>query len=283
MRIVSWNIQWGRGADGRVDLDRTIAALREIGDIDVICLQEVGQCFPGLKGATAEDGVAILSAAFPGYEVVFGAALDVPDGKGGRARFGNLLLSRHPLGQVFRHVLPNPADPTVPGMQRLCIEAVIEAPRGPLRVLTTHLEYYSALQRSAQIARLRELHREAVSHARAPGLSKDSNPGFRPWPRPAAAVLCGDLNCSPGSPDHTALLAPIAPDVPQWRDAWQIVNPGLSHAPTVGLHGADWPDETFCCDFICVSDDLAPSVVGFRVASETAASDHQPVVLDLTD
>jgi len=28
MRIVSWNVQWGRGADGRVDWARLLAALR---------------------------------------------------------------------------------------------------------------------------------------------------------------------------------------------------------------------------------------------------------------
>ncbi|MGE0012688.1 MAG: endonuclease/exonuclease/phosphatase family protein [Azoarcus sp.] len=283
MRIVSWNIQWGRGADGRVALERTVAALHAIGDADVICLQEVAQCFPGLSGANAENGVAILSAAFPGYESVFGAALDVPDGMGGRARFGNLLLSRLPLGQVFRHALPSPADADVPGMQRACIEAVVEGPRGPLRVLTTHLEYYSALQRGAQIERLRELHREAVAHARAPGVSKGANPAFRAWPRPVSAVLCGDMNCRPGTRDYAALFAPIAPEVPQWRDVWPLVNPGLPHAPTVGLHEAEWPDEAFCCDFFGVSEDLAPSVAGFRVVSATTASDHQPVVLDLMD
>ena len=72
MRIISWNIQWGRGVDGRVDLARTIAAIGEAGGADVICLQEVAQNFPGLPGGRAEDEVAIVSEAFPEHEPVFG-------------------------------------------------------------------------------------------------------------------------------------------------------------------------------------------------------------------
>jgi endonuclease/exonuclease/phosphatase family metal-dependent hydrolase len=30
----------------------------------------------------------------------------MPDGQGGRSLFGNLTLSRLPVGQVFRHSLP---------------------------------------------------------------------------------------------------------------------------------------------------------------------------------
>ena len=55
MRLLTWNIQWGRGADGRVDLARTVAAIRAAGEVDVICLQEVACNFPGLAGGVRED------------------------------------------------------------------------------------------------------------------------------------------------------------------------------------------------------------------------------------
>ena len=48
MKLLSWNIQWGRGADGVVDLPRTIAAIRTLGDFDVICLQEIAVGLVGL-------------------------------------------------------------------------------------------------------------------------------------------------------------------------------------------------------------------------------------------
>ena len=35
------------------------------------------------------------------------------------------------------------------------------------------------------------------------------------------------------------------------------------------------------CDFIFVSDDLAPRMKSIRVDQETQASDHQPVILEL--
>lgn len=283
MRLLTWNIQWGRGADGRVDLARTVAAIRAAGPLDVICLQEVASNFPGLAGGAREDEPGLFAAAFADFEPVFGAGMDVPDGEGGRARFGNLLLSRLPVGQVFRHLLPAPADPAWPAMQRVCVEAIVGAPWGPVRVLTTHLEYYSARQRGAQIEALRALQAEAAELARLPAAGKESNPAFAARPRPASAIVCGDFNCEPDSVAHRLLQAPIGAGVPRWRDAWRVISPDSPHASSVGLHGAEWPDRAYCCDFFFVTEDLAPRVRELRVLSETAASDHQPVVLELDD
>lgn len=287
MRIVSWNIQWGRGADGVVALDRIVAALRSIPDVDVICLQEVAQHFPGLPGADVEGGLdepALLAAAFPGFEPVFGAALDVPGRAGRRARFGNLLLSRLPVGQVFRHLLPGPPDPAWPSMPRVCVEAVIDAPSGPLRVMTTHLEYYSALQRGAQIQALLALQRDvAASAARAAPRDKESNPAFAARPRPAAAVVCGDFNCEPGSAHHAAMCAPAPFAAAGFEDAWRVLHGAAPHPPSVGLHGAEWPDRPYCCDFAFVSGDVAARVRAVDILADTAASDHQPLVLELAD
>ena len=281
MRIITWNIQWGRGADGRIDTARTIDAINAIGGADLICLQEVAQNFPELKGGDTGDEIAIFSAAFPKHEPVFAAGLDVPDGAGGRARFGNLILSGLAVDQVFRHLLPCPVDPGLPAMQRSCAEAVVSAPWGPLRVLTTHLEYYSALQRTAQVAALRALQDEVAGLARAASVVGESSPTFAARPRPVSAVLCGDFNCEPGSAEYALMGAAPAPTVPTWRDAWCVAHPRVPHAPTVGLHGAEWPDRAYCCDFLWVSDDLADRVAGVSVDANTAASDHQPVVLEL--
>lgn len=286
MRLITWNIQWGRGCDGRVDLDRIARVLRETADADLLCLQEVAINFPGLAGSRGEDQVALLSAAFPGYSAHFGVGSDLPDGRGGRSRFGNLILTRLPALQVWRHLLPWPADPAAPSMQRVCVEVVVQAPRGPLRILTTHLEYYSAAQRAQQVAALRALHESACGHARRPRPDKEggaSDPTFAVLPRPASALLCGDFNYPPDAPEHAHLLAPLADGTPAWRDAWQIAHPGVAHAHTVGLHGADWPDHPFCCDYICVTEDLCERVGALRVNEQTDASDHQPVMLELSD
>lgn len=282
MRIVSWNIQWGRGADGVVRLARTIEALRALGELDVICLQEVAEHFPGLPGGEVGDEPRQLAEAFPGYEAVFGAAVDVPGAGGGRARFGNLLLSRLPLGAVFRHLLPAPPDPGRPSMQRVCVEAVVQAPFGDLRVMTTHLEYYSPRQRAAQVQALRTLQHDVAAAALLPPAGKEGNPAFAARVRPAAAVLCGDFNCEPGSVEHAALCADAAVAGAAFRDCWTVLHGAAPHPPSVGLHGAEWPDRPYCCDFVFASEGLVPRVRSLQIVTETAASDHQPVLLELS-
>lgn len=284
MKLLSWNIQWGRGADGVVDLPRTIAAIRTLGDFDVICLQEVAVGFAGLQGGVAVDGVACLAAAFPGYSVHFAAAVDLPDGAGGRSQFGNLSLSRLPVGQVFRHSLPRPAEEGVPSMQRSCLELVVDGPHGPLRVLNTHLEYYSRMQRMTQIIALHTLHCDAVRLAAIETTARDDaapDSPFAVWPRPASAIVCGDFNCEPGSPEYYRMTAPISADVSGWEDAWRACYGDIPHLHTVGLNGAEWPDRPYCCDYFFVSADLVDRVAAVAVDQATAASDHQPIILTL--
>lgn len=169
MKLTTWNIQWGRGADGRVDLDPIVAHARRFADFDVWCVQEVSAGHQQLPSCDGSDQFEQLAARLAGHAPVAGVATDAfgPDGR--RRRFGNMLFSRLPVRQVFRHLLPWPAEAGVTSMQRVAIEATLDTPLGPLRVTTTHLAYCSARQRAAQIDRLRALHREAVTHAQARG------------------------------------------------------------------------------------------------------------------
>jgi endonuclease/exonuclease/phosphatase family metal-dependent hydrolase len=280
IRMLSWNIQWGRAANGRVDLSQTVATLRAL-DPDVICLQEVAVHHPNLPGGGAHgDQPAELAALLPGYAAVYGVGSDLHDGVGGRRQFGNLILSRLPVLQVFRHLLPWPADAAVPSMPRVAVEAVVEAPWGPLRVVTTHLEYYSGVQRHAQVEALRNLHAEACGHATTLRPDAGAHPPFAALARPANAVFCGDFNFPPEAPEYVKLQAPIAAALPL-MDAWTLKHRGEPHAPSVGLHGAEWPDHAFCCDYFFVSEDLAPRLRSVEVVAGTAASDHQPVLITL--
>jgi endonuclease/exonuclease/phosphatase family metal-dependent hydrolase len=282
MRLLTWNIQWGRGMDGRVDLARQLDEIRAMGEFDVVCLQEVAVNFPGLPGSAGEDGMAILAAGLPGYTPIFAAATDLPDAQGRRRQFGNAVFSRLPVGQVFRHLLPWPSDPAVPSMQRVLLEAVIEAPT-PIRVMTTHLEYYSRLQREAQIDAIRCRHTEACAHVRQPRRGEGEAGGpFEVRPRPTAAILCGDMNFPAEAPERNRLLASLGEGVPAFRDSWELLHPGRPHAATVGIHKVDWVDRPCCFDFVFLSEDLAPHLAGHGVNAETTASDHQPVWIDLT-
>jgi endonuclease/exonuclease/phosphatase family metal-dependent hydrolase len=282
MQLITWNIQWGRGADGRVDLDRIVAHARRLADFDVLCLQEVSAGYPELPGCDGCDQFQGLADRLPGYTAIAGVATDTPRPGGGRRTFGNMIFSRLPVLQVFRHLLPWPADPGVASMQRIALEATLDTSFGLLRVTTTHLEYYSSRQRAAQVERLRELHREAVSHALSQRPGRLSDGPFFFVPRAAASILTGDFNCPPKSSERKRLLATMDAATPSYRDAWEITHPGEPHAPTVGIYDkTQWPGPPFTYDFIFVSEDLAPRAKEMRQDPTSDASDHQPILLVL--
>ena len=277
MKLLSWNIQWGRGMDGRVDLGRILTTIRQIGDFDVLCLQEVAVNYPDLPGSQGENQFLELSAGLPGYSAIYGAATDVPDGRGGRSQFGNAIFSRLPVGQVWRHLLPWTADEAPSSMQRILVEAVVTSDVGPLRVMTTHLEYYSHGQRQHQIDAIRRLHAEACAlSGRAPQPTEQGGP-FEVFARPAAALLCGDMNFPAHAPERMQLLQPFDYAIPKFRDSWCVLHPNTPHAPTVGIHPVDFVNQPECYDFVFVTEGLADRLKTQGVDAATQASDHQPV------
>lgn len=283
LRILTWNIQWGRGRDGRVDVER-IAAGIAAADADAICLQEVAVNHPGLPGSAAGSQPDALARFFPGYEALYGIGSDLTDGRGGRRQFGQLILSRLPVLQVFRHQLPWPADPAVPSMPRVAVEAVVDTPVGVVRVLTTHLEFYSAVQRAAQIEALRGIHAEGWRHAQQARSAAETDPPFAVLPRGDFTVVCGDFNLSPAAPEYWRMqeaFDPSAGGVPRLIDAWLLANPQLPHAPTAGLQSSAWIAAPACYDFFFVSENAAAKVRHVSVDGATDASDHQPVVLEM--
>ena len=283
MKLITWNIQWCRGCDGRVDPARIGKVAREIADFDVLCLQEVASNYPGLSGS-GENQYETLAGLFPEYTVVKGVAIDALAPQGGRRKFGNAIVTRLPVLQAFRHLLPRPADPEALSMQRAAIEVVLDLPSGPLRVTTTHLEYYSAKQRAAQVERLREWQAEAAGHAGAPTRKDKEGGPFQALPRPASGILTADFNFRPEDPLHARLQSSPGPGVPAYRDAWTLRHPGEPHAPTLGVHDKEqWPGPPIACDFIFVTEDIAHRIEDVVVNVETDASDHQPVLLVLRD
>jgi endonuclease/exonuclease/phosphatase family metal-dependent hydrolase len=271
MRLVSWNVQWCRGVDGVVDPARIAAELRRLADPDVACLQEVASDFPELRGSNGEDQPVALWREMPDYEPVVGWAVDVAGSGRARRRFGNMILSRLRVGRVLRHSLPWPEAPEVPTMPRIAVEAIVNAPFGPLRVVTTHLEYYSTTHRAAQVARLAELHREW----RAERKSVDEEGPFRSRPSARSTIVCGDFNLPPQDPLHRAIV-----DI-GFIDAWQALNPGAPHPPSFRMHERDDGESPYCCDFVFVTPDLAPRLASIRIDGDNRASDHQPVIVEL--
>ncbi len=282
MDLVSWNIQWGKGCDGVVDLARIVRDARALADADVFCFQEIGINYPTLDGGTGDDQPAHLGRLLPGYTVVFRPAIDVLGRDGTRRQFGNIILSRLPVLQVLMHLLPRPAVPGGRNMQRQALEAVVATRDGPVRVITTHVEYYSADHQAAQVEALRSLHHEAAQFALHPPKPVDDEGHYQTAPRPPSAIVCGDFNFETAAPPYARMLAPFDGGTPAFRDAWTVAHPGQPHAPTCAIHDkVMWPGPPHCRDFMFVTDDLAARVRDVRVDVETAASDHQPVHLAL--
>ncbi len=66
MKLITWNIQWCCGVDGKVDPARIVTEAKRLADFDVLCLQEIADNFPHprLAGSAGEDQFALLSTLF---------------------------------------------------------------------------------------------------------------------------------------------------------------------------------------------------------------------------
>jgi endonuclease/exonuclease/phosphatase family metal-dependent hydrolase len=284
MKIITWNVQWFCGLDGEIDVARVLKTAREMADFDVICMQEVAVNYPRLDGDASHDQPEILRSLLPGFDVFFGAAVDElsPDGVS-RQRFGNLIASRLPVAQVRHHALPYPADPTPGGvrsMPRMCTSATVMTPLGPVRFMTTHLEFYSPPMRMAQAQELLRLHREGCAHAANPPMADASGSPFQSKPHTPHCILTGDFNFEPDSPEYALLNAQDGTDN-ALHDAWTLARPDTLHEPTFRLHDRRYGPSPIACDFMFVSDTLASHVKRIAVNLDTRASDHQPVLLEL--
>jgi endonuclease/exonuclease/phosphatase family metal-dependent hydrolase len=169
-------------------------------------------------------------------------------------------------------------------MPRVAVEVTLQAPMGAIRLTTTHLEYYSDLQRRAQAVRLRNLHDEACQRAAIPvPPQSDSNATFKPSAQTTQAILVGDFNFPPENPAFEEIRRPLDGGGPAYRDAWALVHGKAPHPPTFCLHDRSYSKEAYCCDFAFVSADLAPRVQDIRANLEAKDSDHQPVLVSLRD
>ena len=279
MKLVTFNTQWCCGLDGVVSPQRIVDAARALADFDVLCLQEIAVNFPRLRGGAGGDQPAQIAALLPGFQVFFAPAVDEwKDGE--RRRFGNLVATRLPVARVEQHLLPYPPDSRKLSMPRVVACVTVRDPQlGALRIMTTHLEYYSKVQRLAQAHAVRELHAQMCAVAAQPPRECDDGTPFETRVHAAEAIVCGDFNFEPPEPEYSAVTQPRAHG--RLHDSWRILHGNQPHPPTFRLFDRTYGPEPVACDFVFVSDGLKDRVRHLAIDSQTKVSDHQPVAVEL--
>ncbi|PXY28478.1 metal-dependent hydrolase [Prauserella muralis] len=248
LRVLSYNIHAGIGADGALDLARTAAAIRATG-ADVVGLQEVDVRWSARSGYA--DQVSEL-ARLTGMRAFFAPIYDLaPEpGRTERRRYGVAVLSRHPIVRAVNHPLtrlstvePDPAPAPAPGFA----EVVLSVRGTVVHVYSTHLDHRAdPAVRATQVTETVDILDRA--------------------PRGAAQVLLGDVNAPPDAPELVPLFARV-------RDAWPA-----AHGDGAG--GFTYPAETPSSriDYVTVS---GPIRVRSAAVPGTRASDHLPVLAEL--
>lgn len=294
MRLVTWNTQWCCGLDGLVSPERIVQTAQAMGEIDVLCLQEIAVNYPQLRGSP-QDQLAQLQALLPGWTLVFGAAVQEWTAAG-HQQFGNVIATRLPLLQVQHYPLPYPADENRRSMPRMCTVATVQDPvLGPVRVMTTHLEFYSQRQRMAQARYLRRMHFEALSQVFSPPPPVQDGTPFQTRAHTPHAVLCGDFNLEAHEKEYAALGSPAAviecleagwPERvvnTRWHDAWTLLHGEQPQPPTFRVFDRQFGPQPGAFDFVWVSDSLRSHVRSMAIDGQTQASDHQPVHVVIGD
>jgi endonuclease/exonuclease/phosphatase family metal-dependent hydrolase len=282
--LVSYNIQYGKGIDGRFDIARSMA---EIAKADIIALQEV-ESFWTRTGMV--DQPSEIAKHFPEHHYVFGVNYDMDASyrDGGklvnrRRRFGNMVLSRWPIVSARNFLLPKFGSVVNHIMQRGILETVTGPPRQELRVLSTHLCHLSPGTRMPQVEYVIERLREAPAEGGAwtgdhPNPEEGWTEGGEP-PMPRDIVLMGDMNFDQFSAEYNRILGPVSkrhgriPAREGLMDAWVVAGnkeeAGDSH-PNGGR-----------IDHCFISTHLRKAVKRCWIDGKAVGSDHYPLWTEL--
>lgn len=280
MRFVSYNIQYGKGQDGAVDLARIA---REVAGADIIALQEVDRHWPHTGMI---DQVASLTEHLPGYFWSYGPGVDIHvDGSrpedARRRQFGNLVLSRNPILRSRHHLLPKMGSVDALSIQRSTVETTIDCGDARLRIYSVHLCHLSSASRLPQVDRLLDIHRSAVHEGAAmcgdlSGIAYES--GVHDQSVPDLAIMMGDFNCQPDSPEYDRIVGPrsdyggrVAPE-DGFVDAWVAAGNDRDEG-----HTSDVRDVPAVLDYCFVSPAIRHRVRSCRVDTAATGSDHFPI------
>ncbi len=170
LRVMSYNMHHGRGADDRVDLERVAKVINDC-QPDLVALQEVDH---RTQRSGSVDQAATL-AKLTGMHAQFAKQIDFEGGQ-----YGQALLSRWPLSDLRIHWLPGEPERE----RRIVATCSVQLPGKQLLFGTTHLHHNNADLRLRQASAITD--------------SLDD--------LPATIILAGDLNAEPEHPPVTELI-----------------------------------------------------------------------------
>jgi len=294
MKFVSYNIQYGVGADGRYDLSRFLPL---VAGCDVIALQEVER---GWTRTGLDDQPALIAAALPFHHWVYGPALDVDasrreaDGRvvNARRQFGTMLLSRLPIVWTRLHYLPIRRAVRPVNTQNAALEAMIRTPAGPVRVFSLHLSHIGEEERLEQIDYLMTRHARVAVEGGPWSGAEDDAASHSEWTQdepepeaPLAAIWLGDFNAEPDGAEYRRIVGrqpnrPRAAYAAGFVDAAAWVGGSNATAHThAGEVGGRYIERRL--DYCFVGGPLSDRIRAASVGVGETASDHYPLYVDI--
>ncbi len=286
MLIVSYNIQYGLGRDGKYDIARIAD---EIGDADIICLQEVERFW---QRSGTIDQAQELADRLGRYHWVFGANLDMDastvddNGKvnNRRRQFGTMILSRWPILSSRNFPLPKYGTLTQHSIQQGLLETVIDTGSDVLRVYSVHLSHLCAETRLPQVEAMMDIFARAPLEGGAwcgghPDPSAGWTEGKMP-PMPEQMILMGDLNFLPDSAEYNRILGHKAAHYGRLLRRYGLVDAWVAagHEEQAGVTHPNSPGRI---DHCLLSPELANRVRRCWIDMDNTGSDHYPLWVEL--
>lgn len=240
VRVMAFNIHHGADPADNLDLER-IAGVIEDSGAELIGLQEVDNHWS--SRSDFQDQAAWLAERL-GMHYAYAANLDRDPAAGQteRRQYGTAVLSEYPIISSENHLLTNIAYAERPTEQRGLLEAVINVEGNHISFYSTHLDHQRSEQRQSQVKEILAIADESD--------------------RPA--VVVGDLNAVPGTPEMNTILS-------QFSDVFAAL--GQDDDFTYPVEN---PNRRI--DYILTEGAIQP--LSAEVI-DTDSSDHLPIVADL--
>ena len=164
IKVMSYNIHYGVGMDGEIDLQRIATVIVEQ-EPDIVGLQEIG-----------DSTMAAELGRLTGMSFVFGDSLGKQDG------YGDAILSRHPFDWVDNYSIPSASSSRYQAMGIDVDLSGVYGDGATVRFINTHFDWLRTIgSQEARLATIEVIERGFFSDPELP------------------AILTGDLNATPDS------------------------------------------------------------------------------------